>query len=401
MEDVNTSQQAPPEEDVANNLQEGSSDSSEDEEAASFADDSPDSYIEPGVVKAMRRLAKHRASLIPLAVLASALVLALVVRRRMHPVEEELVEAAAKPKVEPLGLPGLGGVLEETPEKPVPTPPEKLPGVSQEELVEGGEKPKVEPIGLPGPTPPEKLPGVSEEELVEGGEKPKVEPIGLPGVSGVLEETSKQPVPTPPEKLPGVSQEELVEGGEKPKVEPIGLPGVSGVPEETPKKSCSPPQPVQAPVPVQIKPQYYEYKGFEAQNVLRDVVRWAKEAPVRKDESVGEEQLWESRLKVVWRFDGVRYDLLAHFTNLTPAYDAERVSVLGLIVTMNFESAVFEQTAAELKKGVLELFEQTRLYEEQARNGEYPPACRLEFGDPQSGEGSVSITMSRSVVSIY
>ncbi|KAL8449413.1 hypothetical protein Emed_003064 [Eimeria media] len=87
MEDANASQQGPPEEEVAENLQEGSSDSSEDEEAASFADDSPESYVEPDVVKAMRRLAKHRASLIPLAVLASALVLALVVRRQMHPVE--------------------------------------------------------------------------------------------------------------------------------------------------------------------------------------------------------------------------------------------------------------------------------------------------------------------------
>ncbi|KAL8444077.1 hypothetical protein Emed_006413 [Eimeria media] len=382
MEDPSTSEEAQPEEEAADNLQEGSSDSSDDEEAASSADDSPESTIEPGVVKAMRRLAKQRTSLTPLAVLASALVLALVVRRQMHPVEEELVEAAEKPKVKPIGPPEVGGVLEKTPGK----------------LME----------------PPPRFPGVSQEELVEGGDKPKLELIGPPEKAGVLEKTPGKLMEPPRAESSGVSQEELVEGGDKPKLELIGPPEVDGVLEKTPGK----PMPVQAPVPVQTKARFHEYEKFEVrlwvkgikncdaaasplglplfgalkvQKLVNDVVQWAKEAPVEKDKSLDDNDLWDSLLAAVWRTDGVRYKLAAHFTKLTPAYDAERVSLSGLIVTMNFESALFKQTAAELAKGVPQLLEETHLYEKQAREGKKVRLLILDFGDPQSGKGMVSI----------
>ncbi|KAL8444589.1 hypothetical protein Emed_006162 [Eimeria media] len=304
MEDVSTSQEAQPEEDVANNLQEGSSDSSEDEEAASSVDDSSESYIEPGVVKAMRRLANHRTSLTPLAVLASALVLALVVRRQMHPVEK---------------------------------------------------------------TPP-RLPGMFQEELVEDAEKPKVELIGPPEVGGVLEETSKKPMEAPPEKSPGVSQEELVEDADMPKLELVGPPEVGGVLEETSKKLM----PVEAPVPVQTKSRFHEYEKFEVQKLLEDLVQWAKEAPVRKDRSLDKDELWNSRLKVAWRIDGVKYELLAYFETVTPAYNAKGI-------------------AAELAKGVPQLLEATHPYEDHARDGESVRFLFFEFGDPKSGAGRVSI----------
>ncbi|KAL8444588.1 hypothetical protein Emed_006161 [Eimeria media] len=221
MKDVNTSQQAPPEEDVADNLQEGSLNSSEDEEAASSADDSSEWRIEPDVVKAMRRLAKHRASLIPLALLASALVLALVVRRRMHPVED--------------------------------------------------------------------------------------------------------------------------------------------------------------------------------QNLVKDVVQWVKEAPVREDRSLDEEGLWNYRFTAIWRLGGVKYDLLVHFKKLTPAYDAEK-------------------TATELEHGISELFERSNsydlmlfpafflsllvledLYEEHARESEFVRLLVRDFGYSESGQGTMSIQMSRNL----
>ncbi|KAL8449414.1 hypothetical protein Emed_003065 [Eimeria media] len=357
MEDVNTLQEAPPEEEVAENLQEGFSDSSDDEEAASFADDSPESTIEPGVVKAVRRLAKYRTSFIPLAVLASALVLALAVRRQTHPVEVSrrsngcISFAGGRPAAcfgSALFMWLLLFLIL------------KNPVLGALEWLEEGLLPVLTSLMCDRS---------SKEELVEAAAKPKVEPIGLPGLGGVLEETPEKPLePTPPEKLPGVSQEELVEGGEKPKVEPIGLPGVSGVPEETPKK----PVPVKTPAPVRHQRRFYEYENFEARKLLRDVVRWAKEAPVDKDKSQDGDELWEYRLVVVWRINGVRYNFLGRFMTLTPAYDAVKA-------------------ATELEKSIPELLEKTRLYEKEAREGKDVPACILDFGDPGSGKGRLSI----------
>ncbi|KAL8441993.1 hypothetical protein Emed_007429 [Eimeria media] len=265
MEDANASQQGPPEEEVAENLQEGSSDSSEDEEAASFADDSPESYVEPDVVKAMRRLAKHRASLIPLAVLASALVLALV------------------PKVELIGPPGVGGLPEKTPKKPM--------------------------VGAFGTrTKP------------EAAEKPKVEPFGPPEVGGVPEETPKKPVV----------------GGFGTRIE-----GIEGIRNSV---TLHHRQTVAKGIPKLMR-----LKLGECALVL------SGSRASRKDKSLDEEDLWDSRLKLIWRTNGVKYELLAHFTKLTPAYDGE-------------------ETAAELEKGIPELLEEARLYEEHAREGE---DCRV------------------------
>ncbi|KAL8444082.1 hypothetical protein Emed_006369 [Eimeria media] len=323
MEDVNASQQALPEEDFADKLQEGSPSSAEDEEAASFADDSSESSVEPGAVKAMRRLAKHRASLIPLALLASALVFALFKPPPRFPgvSKEELVEGPELPKVEPVGPPRVSGVPEEPSEKPME------------------------------PTPPEKLPGVSEEELVEGPEKPKAEPVGPPRVSGVPEEPLKKPMEPPKEKSPGVSKEELVKGPEKSKVQPVGPPGVREVPKETPKKPM-------------------------VQKLVNHVVLWAKDASVDKNKSLNKDELWDSRLNIVWHRDGVRHSLLAYFTRLTPAYNPE-------------------ETAKELADIVPKLLERAKLYEKDVREGKNDPLIRSGFGGPGTDEGSLSIYMSR------
>ncbi|KAL8449412.1 hypothetical protein Emed_003063 [Eimeria media] len=92
----------------------------------------------------------------------------------------------------------------------------------------------------------------------------------------------------------------------------------------------------------------------------------------RKDKSLDEEDLWDSRLKLIWRTNGVKYELLAHFKTLTPAYNAEG-------------------TAAELEKGIPELLEEARLYEEHAREGEHVRLLVRDFGNSESGKGTMSI----------
>ncbi|KAL8444081.1 hypothetical protein Emed_006368 [Eimeria media] len=316
MEDINASQQGPPEEDVANNLQEGSSDSSEDEEAASSVDDSPESYIEPGVVKAMRRLAKHRASLTPLALLASALVLAFVVRTQMHLVEAELVEAAEKPQGEPLGPPGVSGVPEKTPKKPM--------------------------VGAFGTR--------------KGAEKPHVEPLGPPGVSEVPEKTPKKPMvgAFDPDSIRWVDLRWF------PMM--ICFSELPSAALRVRRRWRSASQQLVLPL----------FGVSKVQKLVNDVVQWAKDAPVEKDRCLDRDDLWNSRLTVSWRLGGVKYDLLGHFKRLTPAYDAEKI-------------------AAELENGVLKLLVKTHLYEEDAREGKDVPFCIIEFGDPESGKGTVSI----------
>ncbi|KAL8447951.1 hypothetical protein Emag_004149 [Eimeria magna] len=266
MEDISSiSQSTPFGNEEADDFEGGYSDVSESPAIEASAGDLSQGPVKAEVsLEAKQPFAKRRSLWGMFATVASALLLATIMRKRL--------EAFEKPNVEPAGL--LGG--------------------HEEKLMEAPENPTGEHTG-----PQRAL----EEEFGEASEKPKVDST----------------------KTLGVPQKELIETTEKPEVKLTGPPGVSKEePEkalEKPKVELLPPEQTVAKLAEWAKE---ERDLRAAEHLFMGVCEIA--VPERK--ALLFPELEEEKFEAVVLRGGVRYILRAYFLKVTPAFDPEETAAI-------------------------------------------------------------------------
>ncbi|KAL8444488.1 hypothetical protein Emed_006185 [Eimeria media] len=263
-----------------------------------FTEVTPETTVNAEREEAISRHAKRRPFLIVLAVVASALLLALALRKQLYP-------AAKSPAVKPQEVPKV---------KPAETPTVReekvrdVPKVPEQQPVEE-EWPKLE-LAAP-PEVSEQQPAKSLDLLMEVEEQPLVLPeVTTLGVAGPPDEAEKQPPQTP--ELPelqlvepsAVPEEEPTETPQLPVQEPTVAPelelagppeapkqeliDVGGTPTEDPSRSpgplmVEPAKPVHSPVRKE-PPQMPEVPEKEPPQMLPKVSEMPKVEVVRPRE---------------------------------------------------------------------------------------------------------------------
>ncbi|KAL8450179.1 hypothetical protein Emag_003333 [Eimeria magna] len=356
--------------------------SSKHEAEEAFASVAAEASVQAKAVETTPQHSKRRPLLVALGVVASALLLAMAVRKQLYFVEKSPpVKPSEVPTVEPAGS---SDVLKEETREIL-----KLP---EQEPLEGAELPKVELAGPPGAPEqePTKIPDELNEEPPGVLEEPGVDLAGPPSVSG--EEFSKtelpelelaQPTDVPkgePSEVPGLPEQEptetsevfsLVESPEVPEQEPVGtvggpkeepsdIPGVLKVelaesldsleeqPSEMPRvleqelseslevskeeELSGPPEVLeQGPTDTPDLPEEEHTKASEKpeiQDKIIKLIEWATHIPVPRRTILYRPDLEERKFGEVTSVDGVKYTFSAQFRVLTPAYDPEEMAAL-------------------------------------------------------------------------